>query len=155
LFLNNQSITLAEKFERLLEIPILVEKVTGRGVSYGIDFSGWVGVFHYSQQDGRIHIKEIAVLDKPILGKPKPDVAQGIYKITREALSDGKVDFDCVDENLGIEWEGKIWMPMSANEPLQVLMIQKTSARKWQNFGDRGKKFLEDNGLTISDLEKA
>ncbi len=128
--------------EKVAGQQIAVEKLTGRGEEYDINFSGWVGSLTIAPQNGLVLISEFSDIDGRIA------VINGMYKITKIEEYEKSVDLECVDANpltSGIKWRGKLWLTDS-NE-IKVEIVQKQSSRKWVNLSDYGKKFLKENGI--------
>lgn len=133
--------------EKVSGPQIAVEKLTGRGEAYEVNFSGWVGSLKLDAKEKLIFISEFSNIDGKI------SVVNGIYKIMKIDEYDNSVDFDCVDINditAGIEWHGKIWLTDSGE--IKVEIVQKQSSRKWVNLSEYGKKFLKDNNIEKLDL---
>ena len=133
--------------EKVSGPQIAVEKLTGRGETYEVNFSGWVGSLKLDIQEKLILISEFANIDGNI------SIVNGMYKILKIDEYDNSIDFDCVDINdltAGIEWHGKIWLT-DADE-IKVEIVQKQSSRKWVNLSEYGKKFLKDNNIEKLDL---
>lgn len=133
---GNCEISREQLFELGLQSPIAVEKLTGRGEEYEISFSGWVGSFNLRLEENRIYIAEFSEFDSGI------HVLVGIYEITRVEKFNTNIDFDCVDAELGLEWNGKIWL--DDNLKVRLEMIQKISPRRWVNLGKHGRKYLKE-----------
>jgi hypothetical protein len=130
-----------EIIDKISGIQIAVEKLTGRGEEYEVDFSGWVGSLRVDLDEKLILISEFSNIDGIV-------VVNGIYKIVKIDEYDKSLDFECFDLNSltkGIEWRGKIWLTDS-NE-IKIEMVQKQSSRKWVNLSEYGKRFLKNNGL--------
>ncbi|MBM3254790.1 MAG: hypothetical protein FJZ08_00600 [Candidatus Omnitrophica bacterium] len=133
--------------EKVSGPQIAVEKLTGRGETYEMNFSGWVGSLKLDSQEKLILISEFSNIDGNI------SVVNGTYKILKIDEYDNSIDFDCADINdltAGIEWHGKIWLT-DAGE-IKVEIVQKQSSRKWVNLSEYGKKFLKDNNIEKLDL---
>ena len=91
--------------EKVAGQQIAVEKLTGRGEEYDINFSGWVGSLTIDPQNRLVLISEFSDIDGRIA------VINGMYKITKIDEYEKSVDFECVDVNPltgGIEWRGKL-----------------------------------------------
>ena len=128
--------------EKIAGVQIAVEKLTGRGEDYEINFSGWIGSLKLDAKEKLILISEFSNIGGKI------SVLNGIYKITKMEEYDKNIDFECVDVNSlteGIGWRGKIWVT-DADE-IKVEMVQKQSSRKWVNLSNYGRKFLKENGI--------
>jgi len=133
--------------EKISGPQIAVEKLTGRGEAYEVNFSGWVGSLRFNAEQKLLFISEFSSIDGKI------SVINGIYKIVKIDQYDNSIDFDCVDIDditAGIEWHGKIWL-IDTGE-IKVEIVQKQSSRKWVNLSEYGKKFLKDNNITKLDL---
>ncbi len=133
--------------EKVSNVQIAVEKLTGRGEIYDINFSGWVGSLKLDINEKLIFISEFSDIDGKI------SVINGIYKITKWDEFDKSIDFECVDTDPltgGIEWRGKIWLTDS--EEIKIEIVQKKSSRKWVNLSDYGRKYLKENGIEKLDL---
>lgn len=133
--------------EKVSGPQIAVEKLTGRGETYEMNFSGWVGSLKLDIQEKLILISEFSNIDGNI------SVVNGLYKILKIDEYDNSVNFDCVDINdltAGIEWHGKIWLTDAGK--IEVEIVQKQSSRKWVNLSEYGKKFLKDNNIEKLDL---
>lgn len=122
--------------EELKDKQIAVEKLTGRGDTYGLNFSGWVGSMKINPASQRILISEFSDLGG------KAVVVSGSYKIQKIDQYENSLNFECTDEDTGIDWYGKVWLTDS--KELKVEMVQKQSSRKWVNLGDYGRKYLKD-----------
>ena len=133
--------------EKISGPQIAVEKLTGRGEAYEVNFSGWVGSLKFYAEQKLLFISEFSNIDGKI------SVINGIYKIVKIEEYDNSIDFDCIDINgftADIEWHGKIWLTDSGE--IKIEMVQKQSSRKWVNLSEYGKKFLENNSIKNLDL---
>lgn len=130
----------ASILDTILELQIAVEKQTGRGKDYDINFSGWVGSLRFDLADKKIYIAEFGEGDNKI------NVIIGIYHITRFDRHSRSIDFDCIDYQTGVEWRGKIWLPENSLKP-NVEIITKHSPRKWVNLSEYGKRFMKMNNI--------
>lgn len=133
--------------EKVSGPQIAVEKLTGRGEAYEVNFSGWVGSLKLDAKEKLIFISEFSNIEGKI------SVVNGMYKIVKIDEYDNSIDFDCIDINdftAGIEWHGKIWLTDVGE--IKVEIVQKKSSRKWVNLSEYGKKFLKDNKIEKLDI---
>ena len=123
---------------------IAVEKLTGRGEEYGLNFSGWVGSLTIDVERQLIVISEFSDFEEDIA------VVNGIYGLREVRTSDRSIDFECYDTNVltaGMEWRGKIWLTDAGS--VKVEIVQKQSPRRWVNLSDQyGRKFLKEHGIS-------
>lgn len=128
--------------EKISNSQIAVELLTGRGESYGVNFSGWVGSLTFDAKEKLILISEFTNTSGNI------HVINGVFKITKIEEYYNSIEFECVDAydlTAGIEWRGKIWLFDSGK--IKIEIVQKQSSRKWVNLSKYGKKFLKENNL--------
>ena len=128
-------------------IQIAVEKLTGRGNEYELNFSGWVGSASLNIAQKLLSISEFANINDRI------SVVNGLYEITEMEVFDKSIDFQAIDINTltkGIEWRGKIWL--TDNGEIMFEMAQKQSSRTWTSLSDYGRRFLAENDIERLDL---
>ncbi len=134
------SIPQSTLLENLLNLEIAVEKLTGRGESYEINFSGWVGALKFDLDERKIYIAEFTTMEEKI------SVVLGVYSITHFTKYSKSIDFACRDHQTGIEWRGKIWLLDNSLKPM-VEIVQKNSSRKWVNLSYYGERFMRENNF--------